>query len=191
MTDLADRRDVETEVYQPAEDSFLLAQEARQRFGQDDCVLEVGCGSGIVAEQVAESGATVIAADINPHACQAAADRGLVTVRANLVEPFRPRSFDGVVFNPPYLPARSETDSPDWMSVALSGGEDGRAIIDPFLDTVGRVLRPGGQILLLVSSLTGIEGVRKRARSNGLSDAVAAEEAFPYERLVVLAFKMS
>lgn len=191
MTDLADRREMETDVYQPAEDSFILAEEARKRFGRDDRVLEVGCGSGIVAEEVIESGAAMIAADINPHACQAAADRGLESVRANLVEPFRSTTFDGILFNPPYLPARPETDAADWMSVALSGGEHGRAIINPFLDTVGRVLRPGGQVLILVSSLTGIEAVRERARSNGLSGSVVTEESFPYERLVVLAFEIT
>lgn len=191
MTDLAERRGMETDVYQPAEDSFLLAEAAQNRFGRDDRVLEVGCGSGIVAEQVAASGATVIAADINPYACRAAVDRGLQVVRGNLVEPFRSTSFDGVMFNPPYLPARPETDSADWMSVALSGGEHGRAMINPFLDTVGRVLRVGGQVLILVSSLTGIDAVKQRARRNGLSGSVVAAEDFPYERLVVLAFEIT
>lgn len=191
MTDLADRRGMETEVYQPAEDSLLLAEEATARFGPGDRVLEVGCGSGIVAERVAGSGATVVAADVNPHACQAAADRGVATVRANLVEPFRSSSFNGVLFNPPYLPETSETNSGDWMSVALSGGAHGRALINPFLDTVRRVLRGDGEVLLLVSSLTGIEAVRERARRNGLSSSVAAEDEFPYERLVVLALEMT
>jgi release factor glutamine methyltransferase len=190
MTDLTERREMETEVYQPAEDSFLLAEAATSRFEQGDRVLEVGCGSGLVAQRVAASGATVVAADLNPHACLAAADRGLETVRANLVEPFRSSSFDGVVFNPPYLPETPETDSGDWMSLALSGGEHGRAIINPFLDTVGRVLRSDGQVLLLVSSLTGIEAVRDRARRHGLTGRVVTADEFPYERLVVLAFEI-
>jgi release factor glutamine methyltransferase len=61
-------------------------------------------------------------------------------------------------------------------------------VVDPFLDSVGRVLAPGGRALLVVSSLTGIEAVRERARANGLAvapDPVRAE-SFPFERLVVL-----
>ena len=51
-------RDV-PEVYQPAEDSLLLAETATERVGGDDTVLEVGVGSGFVAERV-RSEVTVI-----------------------------------------------------------------------------------------------------------------------------------
>lgn len=182
---------METDVYQPAEDTFLLAEVAVTRFGPGDRVLDVGCGSGFVGARVADHGATVIASDINPHACQRAANRDLETVRANLTDAFRADTFDGVLFNPPYLPAIPETNSDDWMSRALSAGDEGRAIINPFLDTVGRVLRPDGQILLLVSSLTGIEAVRERARSNGLGSEILEEHRFPYERLAVLSLEIT
>lgn len=190
MSDLADRRDVETTVYQPAEDSRLLASVAMELVKPTDRVLEVGCGSGAVAERLAEAGATVLASDINPHACRAAANRSLQTVRANLVDPFGENAFDMVLFNPPYLPARPETDNGDWMNVALSGGKDGRAIIEPFLDDVGRVLREEGQVLLLISSLTGEEAVLDRATANGFHVTVHSETSYPYEQLSVLGMEM-
>jgi release factor glutamine methyltransferase len=190
VTDLAERRGVETEVYGAAEDSHLLARAAVMRAEPDDLVLDVGTGSGYVAATVAETtGARVIGSDLNPHACRRAREAGIEAVRADLVAPFRDSSFDLVTFNPPYLPTPEGDERDDWMERALSGGESGREVIEPFLDTVRRVLVPGGRVLLLVSSLTGIDAVRDRARNNGLTTRVVEEESFPFERLVVLSLR--
>jgi release factor glutamine methyltransferase len=190
VTDLAERRGVETRVYGAAEDSHLLARAAVTRVEADDLVLDVGTGSGYVAATVAETtGARVIGSDVNPHACRRAREAGVEAVRADLVSPFRDGAFDWVLFNPPYLPTTAEEKRDDWMERALSGGESGRAVVDPFLDGVRRVLAPGGGVLLLVSSLTGIDAVRDRARSNGLTTREVSEESYPFERLVVLSLR--
>ncbi|MFB6109089.1 MAG: HemK2/MTQ2 family protein methyltransferase [Haloplanus sp.] len=183
--DLAARRGVETAVYQPAEDSRLLAEAAVDH--ARGLTLEVGTGSGWVAERVAdETDCTVLASDVNPHACRTARDRGLDVVRADLVSPFRTGSLDTVLFNPPYLPTDPDNDWGDWMERALSGGESGRAVVDPFLDSVGRVLRPGGRVLLLVSTLTGFEEVVAHAESTGFAVSTVVEESYPFETLSVL-----
>ncbi|WP_251330131.1 HemK2/MTQ2 family protein methyltransferase [Haloplanus pelagicus] len=185
LADLAARRGAERAVYQPAEDSRLLADAAvghvRGR------TLEVGTGSGWVAERIAaETDAEVVASDPNPDACRQARERGIPAVRADLVGPFRTGSFDAVAFNPPYLPTDPDNEWDDWMERALSGGESGRAVIDPFLDTVGRVLRPDGFVLLLVSSLTGFESVVARAEANGFEPTRVRQESYPFETLTVL-----
>jgi release factor glutamine methyltransferase len=195
MTDLAERRDAETEVYQPAEDSNLLAETAvadlRRRSGDDassaPLALEVGTGSGYVAQQVAEgTDARVVGSDLNPHACRQARQRGVEAVRADLVEPFRDGAFDAVLFNPPYLPTDPDDERDDWMEVALSGGADGRKVIEPFLAAVGRVLAPDGAVYLLVSSLTGVEAVVELAAAEGFSAVALRDESFPFETLTVL-----
>ncbi|MDF9746838.1 HemK2/MTQ2 family protein methyltransferase [Natrinema salsiterrestre] len=184
---LEERRDREPDVYQPAEDSELLAEAACERLGGSDLVLEVGTGSGYVAGRIADgTSARVIASDLNPHAVRQARREGVETVRADLVSPFRDETFDAVVFNPPYLPTDPENEWDDWMEHALSGGEDGRAVIDPFLDNVGRVLAPDGVVYLLVSSLTGVDGVVERAGEAGFSAVAVADESFPFETLTVL-----
>jgi release factor glutamine methyltransferase len=187
---LADQREVET-VYQPAEDSDLLARTAREHAHEGVRVLDVGTGSGYVAATLAEMGADVVGVDVSPLACRQAHEHGIPVVRGDLVDPFGDRSFDLVVFNPPYLPTPADQEWDDWMEHALSGGEDGRRLVDPFLASVGRVLTDGGEVLLLVSSLTNPEAVQTFAATHGLDGERVASEKHPYEELVVLRFSRS
>ncbi|GAB7092942.1 class I SAM-dependent methyltransferase [Halolamina litorea] len=181
---LAERRGEETKVYQPAEDSGLLADAATE-FARGR-TLEVGTGSGWVAEQTAPEVPRMVAADINPHACESARERGVEAVRTNLMDAFADGSFETVLFNPPYLPTDPENEWDDWMEQALSGGESGRELIEPFLEDLSRVLTPGGQALLLVSSLAGYEEVEELARSAGFVPEEVRQESYPFETLSIL-----
>jgi release factor glutamine methyltransferase len=187
------------DVYQPAEDSELLATAAREAVEPTDLVLDVGTGAGYVAGAMAETGARVVANDLNPHACRQARERygpdgdfrdhrtlPVEVVRADLVDPFADGAFDVVAFNPPYLPTEEDRERDDWMAVALSGGASGRAVIDRFLSSVGRVLAPDGTCLVLASTLAGVGAVAERAGEAGFSAAVVREESFPFETLSVL-----
>lgn len=183
---LQDRREMPT-VYEPAEDSRLLAEAIVDRIDADERVLEVGTGSGYVAARIAEeTGARVVGSDINPEACRRAREEGVEAVRGNLTDPFGRDSFEVVCFNPPYLPTPPEEEWDDPLEHALSGGEDGRRVIRPFLADVGRVLRPDGRVYLLVSTLTDIDAVAELAAEAGMETREIAEESFPFERLVTL-----
>jgi release factor glutamine methyltransferase len=182
---LADRRDLET-VYQPAEDSRLLAEAAVAAVEPDHLVLEVGTGSGYVAERVAsETGADVVGVDVNPEACLQTRERGVPVVQGDLVGPFADGRFDVVCSNPPYLPTPPENEWDDRMETALSGGESGRAVVERFLDDVGRVLTTDGFALLLVSTLTDLDAVRQAAERSGFAATRVQDESYPFERLVV------
>jgi len=184
---LAERRGVEPDVYQPAEDSGLLAKAVIESLVEPELVLEVGTGSGWVAEQVDDhTDARVIGSDLNPHATRQARERGVEAVRADLLEPFADDVFDAVLFNPPYLPTDPDNEWNDWMEHALSGGEDGRRLIVPFINDVGRVLAPGGEVYLLVSSLTGYDIVVELAENAGFVVEEVAQESYPFEVLSIL-----
>ncbi|QKG93019.1 methyltransferase domain-containing protein [Halorubrum salinarum] len=186
---LAARRGVDDAVvYQPAEDSGLLAEAAVAE--AHGCVLEVGTGSGWVAERIAEErGLDVVGTDLNPHAARQARERGVEAVVADLLSPFRADAFDTVCFNPPYLPTDPDNEWDDWMEHALSGGESGRELIEPFLADVGRALAPDGVVLLLVSSLTGYDEVLDLVDEAGFAAEPVVEESFPFETLTVLALR--
>lgn len=182
-------------VYQPAEDSALLAGEAVDdvRGAAAARVLDVGTGSGYVGARLAEAtGARVVGIDLNPEACRRARERGLDVVLGDLVAPFRDGAFDIVAVNPPYLPAVEEgefvevAEWDDWFDVAVTGGETGRELVERFLDGVGRVLAPDGAVYLLVSTYTGVDAVVERASARGFSAVALADAAFPGETLTVL-----
>ncbi|WP_284014140.1 HemK2/MTQ2 family protein methyltransferase [Halobaculum litoreum] len=186
---LAARRGLDAPVYAPAEDSGLLAEAAVEH--ARGATLEVGTGSGWVAERVrTESDATrVIGSDVNPHAARRARDRGVEAVRADLLGPFRDGALDTVLFNPPYLPTDPDNEWDDWQEAALSGGESGRDLIEPFLDDLPRALAPDGVALLLVSSLTGFADVVEYAVDAGFRAETVAEESYPFETLSILALR--
>ncbi len=173
------------EVYQPAEDTFLLQRAALAEAGPDDRVLEIGCGSGFISQELGPRVARLLATDINPHAVRAARARGVEVVRADLFRGIKGR-FDLVLFNAPYLPTQPEERTGQWIDRALDGGENGRETVDRFIEDLAGHLRPGGRALLLISSLTGLAEVRETAEAAGLCAAVVAEEGCFFERLYVL-----
>jgi release factor glutamine methyltransferase len=177
------------EVYQPAEDTFLLLQAALAEARPKDTVLEIGCGSGFISEMLALRVHCIIATDINPHAVRAARARGIEAVQADLFRGIK-GSFDLILFNAPYLPTRPEERTGQWIDYALDGGESGRETVERFLlDLVGH-LRPGGRSLLLISSMTGLSQVQEKAAAARLTAKVVASGRCFFEQLHVLRLKV-
>ncbi len=67
------------EVYEPAEDTFLLVDSIVVSEG--DSVFEVGSGSGLIALYCASLGANVVCCDINPFAVELIKKNFLVNER--------------------------------------------------------------------------------------------------------------
>ncbi|MCX9010324.1 MAG: class I SAM-dependent methyltransferase [Candidatus Methanoperedens sp.] len=175
------------QVYEPSEDSFLLADAALSEIKGTERVLEVGCGSGIVSAVIkANTGAKVIGIDINPYAARCTKENGIEAVRGDLLGCIKGR-FDIILFNPPYLPTAEEERTRDWLNAALDGGYDGKRTIYRFLEDAGNCLARGGKILMLVSSLTGIEEVKSRMRALGYAVEERRQERFSFEILTVIA----
>jgi release factor glutamine methyltransferase len=177
------------QVYQPEADTFLLLETARQEVKAGDRVLEVGTGSGLIAAEIAKI-TRIIATDINPHAVISARDAGVEVVRTDLFAGIR-GPFDLVLFNPPYLPTRPEERMDDWLEYALDGGESGRAVIARFAAEAGRVLAPGGRILLLISSLTGLSEVSEVFTRHGYTVEIVVQQVVEDEVLYVLKMGVS
>jgi release factor glutamine methyltransferase len=177
-------------VYEPAEDSYLMIDAARGEIAGSDRrlhIIEIGTGSGIVTAAMMRDAPEhrYAATDISPHAVTCARANRVPVIRADLFKGIRGR-FDLIIFNSPYLPTTPAERVNGWLDRAWMGGEDGRAVINRFLEHAPAFLADGGRVLLLLSSLTGIEAVRERMASVGLLVREVASVRCPGERLVVL-----
>jgi len=172
------------QVYQPEADTFFLLEAALTEVKPGDRVLEVGTGSGLIAADLGRV-TDVIATDINPHAATCAKKKGVEVIQSDLFYGIR-STFDLILFNPPYLPTQPEETIDDWLEYALNGGENGRVIIERFAEHIGSILAPGGRILLLISSLTGLPEVRDLFFQSGFESETLAKKIVEDETLYVL-----
>jgi release factor glutamine methyltransferase len=175
-------------VYEPAEDSFLLADSAVSHARDGMCILEIGTGTGFVSAVLkANVNLEIIATDINPYAARCARSNGIEVIRTDMFRGLRSGPiFDLIIFNPPYLPTSDEEKVSGWLNYAFDGGTDGRAAVERFLDEAGEYMVRNGMILLLVSSLTGVEHIKTKMESVGFDASIVGRTRCFYEELVVL-----
>lgn len=183
---------VSQRVYEPAEDTFLLAENLL--VSENDVVLDVGTGCGILGVLAAKKARKVVATDINPYAVSCAQtnarENGVLAkmdIRlGSLFEPVKTgEKFDLIVFNAPYLPT-SASEKKSWIGKAWAGGQSGREVIEPFLSESPKYLKKGGRILLVQSSLSDIDKTIRRFKENGLDATIISEKRFPFETIVVI-----
>lgn len=183
------------DVYEPAEDTFLLAENLAVK--ESDLVLDMGTGCGILAVLAAKKAEKVVAVDLNPHAVRCsklnAEIHGVVDkVDVRLGDLFKPinknEKFDVIVFNAPYLPS-APVERKTWIGRAWAGGPTGRQLIDRFVKEVPRHLKRNGKILLVQSSLANIDETLKKFRKANLVAQVIAEEKVAFEIIVVIQAK--
>ncbi len=182
---------VDETVYEPAEDSFLFAENLHVK--QSEQVLDVGTGCGLLALIAAERAAEVVGVDINPHAIRCAKENAEFNNAHNISfiqgDLFSPLSnfakFDLILFNAPYLPI-DDTEPDSWTSRAWSGGHSGRETIDKFIAQTTFHLRRMGRILLLQSNIAGIEKTLRAFESYGMRAEIVAERSVPFFESLVL-----
>jgi len=183
-------------VYEPAEDSFLFAENLRVTKGER--VLDVGTGCGILGVLAAEKAAEVVAVDVNPYAIRCARHNAEVNrlggkmafVQGDLLTFLaEDETFDLILFNAPYLPSE-DSDADTWLGRAWAGGVTGRQVIDRFVIQAPSHLKRAGRVLLMQSTLAGVEETRLRFAKRGLSVEVGASLPLPFfEELVLLKAK--
>ena len=173
------------QVYLPAKDTYLLLNAAQDEIRPGDRVLDVGTGNGCVAIALWPDASLCIATDINPHAAAYVHAQGIDVVQTDLCAGLY-GPFDLVIFNPPYLPTQPEERLDDWLEYALDGGTDGRSVIRRFAADVRRVLAPSGRVLLVISSLTGLQEVSGIFLSKGFFVTIVHQQRVEDEILYVL-----
>lgn len=174
------------DVYEPAEDSFLFAENLNVQ--QGDAVLDLGTGSGILAVLVAKEAGSVVAVDLNPFAVRCAhqnAKQNHVSSKISFLQgdlfsalDINAR-FDLVLFNAPYLPSEKGEDS-TWIGRSWAGGISGREVVDRFIAEVPSYLKQHGKVQLMQSTLTGVEETIHNFQENGLSASITSEQKLPF-----------
>ena len=180
-------------VYIPAEDSYLLAENLEIK--PDQSVLEIGTGSGIVAMYASRLSDSITVTDINFDACELARKNfeandieGIEILFGNMFEPVENRKFDVILFNTPYLPTEEGEVLDDTINYAFDGGLglNGRKVIDLFLDEVGNHLNDGGIVQMIQSSLSGNEETLQKFDEMGFIAEIKASEHFFFEDITLI-----
>ena len=182
---------IDDNVYIPAEDSYLLADNLEIKQGQS--VLEIGTGSGIVAMYASRLTDNITVTDINFDACELARknfeDNGIENIEilfGNLFEPVKNRKFDVILFNTPYLPTEEDEVLDDTINYAFDGGLNGRKVIDLFLNELGNHLNDNGIVQIIQSSLSGNEETLEKLDQLGFVSEIAAKEHFFVEDITLI-----
>jgi release factor glutamine methyltransferase len=188
--------DVWRDVYEPAEDSFLFAENLVLKHG--DYVLDVGTGCGVLGVIAAAKAAKVVGVDINPYAVRCAKQNARLNhisnkmffVQGDLFAPLRiEEKFDLILFNAPYLPTENDEES-SWSVRAWSGGEKGRQVIDRFISEFPKYLRQGGRVLLMQSTLSDVDKTLKELTEQGMhAEIMARRDLLFFETIVLLEAK--
>jgi release factor glutamine methyltransferase len=184
--------DVCEDVYEPAEDSFLFAENLEIERGAE--VLDVGTGCGILGIIAAEKGADVIAVDLSPYAIQSAKEnaslnsvRNKITfLQAGLLTAFNEKArFDLILFNAPYLPS-AEDEAESWIGHSWAGGVNGRKVIDRFIFEAPSHLKANGRILMMQSTLANAEETIQKFAEQHLKAQIKAKRKLPFFETLTL-----
>lgn len=179
-------------VYLPAEDTFLAADNLQ--VNRDDTVLDVGTGCGILAIIAAQKAQKVVAVDLNPHAVRCVIRNAEFNKLTHKIEVRKGdlfgvinknENFDLIIFNAPYLPTTKE-EQRSWLDKSWAGGPTGREQIDRFLQEASNHLKPKGRVLLVQSSLSDIEETLRRFRKLCFEAKIVDEKKVGFERIVLI-----
>ncbi|NWI13352.1 HEMK2 methyltransferase, partial [Crypturellus soui] len=196
------------EVYEPAEDTFLLLDAlerdaAQLRAARVAICLEIGCGSGVVSAFVASiigPNALYMCTDINPMAAYCTVETALINnvqlqpIITDLVKGLSPRlngKVDLLLFNPPYVVTPSEEVGSHGIEASWAGGKNGREVMDKVFSLVADLLSTEGLFYLVTIKENNPDEILETMKQYGLEGTKALSRQAGREMLTILRFRKS
>jgi len=161
-------------VYNPSDDSYLLLEAVKDK--KKLKALDMGCGAGIIAINLAKQGCKVTAVDVNEKAIENTKVNAEINgvdievFKSDLFSNVKGR-FELITFNPPYLPTEGE-------DVAWDGGREGIEVIRKFLKDAHKHLEENGEIYVVMSSLGNTKKIFDEFRKIYRFDKVLSKRFF-------------
>ncbi|GAI19904.1 unnamed protein product [marine sediment metagenome] len=174
------------QIYQPAEDSYLLSKILKDFLKNKDkflSILDIGSGSGIQAQICRDlKFKNILTADINPKAVEHLKQQGFNAIKSDLFSNIK-KQFNLIIFDPPYLP--KDKREPKDSQITTTAGKQGYEIIIKFLKQAKSHLTKQGTILLLFSSLSKPKIILNQAKKLNYKIKLLKTKKLFFEKLFV------
>jgi len=170
-------KSIKTDYYLPAEDTIFFANHLQNEKGKN--ALDIGTGSGYLANVLLPNFEVVVATDINFDATKKAHDLIKNCICCHSVDPLIMK-FDLVVCNFPYLPSEEITDP------SVDGMDKGVLVPLQIIKSAKNVIKKGGKMLFLTSSLAHYKKLLEETESIGFYAKIVATKKMFFEELILV-----
>uniref|UniRef100_H0ZTE0 Methyltransferase HEMK2 n=1 Tax=Taeniopygia guttata TaxID=59729 RepID=H0ZTE0_TAEGU len=169
------------DVYEPAEDTFLLLDALERDAGslrgaRVDICLEIGSGSGVVSTFLASSilgpSALYICTDINPMAAYCTQETALLN-------------------NVHLQPVITDLVKSCGIEASWAGGKQGREVMDRVFPLVPDLLSPGGLFYMVTIKENNPDEILEIMKKSGLKGTQVLSRQAGQEMLTILRFRKS
>jgi len=182
------------DTYRPSDDTWLLLGVFENSGASGDLCMDLGCGSGVLGiySLLNKKCKRVIFVDVQEDAVKTTSFNIVLNgvevfsiilqSDACYVSPFRERSVDIVLANPPYLPLQEDNS----RDITIEGGIEGYEKILCFINMAASVLKPNGLFYLVYSSLSKPEIIQLHLEKLGFKIISSRSRNFFFESLTAI-----
>jgi release factor glutamine methyltransferase len=165
------------EYYSPAEDTLFFADQIQNEKGK--YALDIGTGSGYLAQVLLPNFELVVATDTNFGAMTKAHSVIDNCICCNSADALV-AEFDLVICNLPYLPSNEIIDN------TVDGLHEGVVIPLKIIKSAKNIIKRGGRLLFLTSSLANYRELIKQTELLGLHTKIVATKKLFFEELILV-----
>lgn len=170
-------KSIKTEYYSPADDTLFFANHIQNEKGHS--ALDIGTGSGYLANVLLPNFEIVVATDISFDAAKKAHNLIQNCICCNSANPLAMK-FDLVICNLPYLPSEEIADP------TVDGLDEGLVVPLQIIKSAKNVIKKDGKMIYLTSSLANYKKLLKETSHLGFQTKILATKKLFFEELILV-----